>query len=113
MFESKSIDNDVKDVLNSRFTLVEHIINDSVKNKKKIIEDRANLQVYKKQDKDVRLLPQGSCRAKFNKKYTNLNNSQKNLLKEYINNVNNTSKFVDYYRGRNEKTRFFLIRRIY
>ena len=41
MFESKNIDNaDVKDVLNSRFTLVEHIINDSVKNKKKIIEDR-------------------------------------------------------------------------
>ena len=56
MFESKNIDNaDVKDVLNSRFTLVEHIINDSVKNKKKIIEDRA-LQAYKKQDKDVRLL---------------------------------------------------------
>ena len=32
----------------------------------------------------------------FNKKYTNLNDSQKSLLREYINNVNNTSKFKDY-----------------
>jgi len=103
VFESKSIDNaDVKDVLNSRFTLVEHIINDSVKNKKKIIEDRA-LQAYKKQDKDVRLLAYKVLVEQFNKKYTNLNNSQKNLLKEYINNVNNTSKFVDYYRGEMKK----------
>ena len=55
---------DVKDVLNSRFTLVEHIINDSVKNKKKIIEDRKQFKVHKKQDKDVRLLlAQGSCRT--------------------------------------------------
>ncbi len=103
VFESKSIDNaDVKDVLNSRFTLVEHIINDSVKNKKKIIEDRA-LQAYKKQDKDVRLLAYKVLVEQFNKKYTNLNNSQKNLLKEYINNVNNTSKFVDYYKGEMKK----------
>ena len=103
VFESKSIDNaDVKDVLNSRFTLVEHIINDSVKNKKKIIEDRA-LQAYKKQDKDVRLLAYKVLVEQFNKKYTNLNNSQKNLLKEYVNNVNNTSKFVDYYRGEMKK----------
>jgi hypothetical protein len=32
----------------------------------------------------------------FNQKYNNLNDKQKNLLKEYINNVNNTSKFRDY-----------------
>jgi hypothetical protein len=32
----------------------------------------------------------------FNKKYTNLDDSQKNLLKEYINNISNTTKFIDY-----------------
>ena len=32
----------------------------------------------------------------FNKKYTNLDDSQKNLLKEYINNITNTTKFKDY-----------------
>ena len=33
----------------------------------------------------------------FNKKYTTLDESQKGLLREYINNVTNTSKFNEYY----------------
>ena len=33
----------------------------------------------------------------FNKKHNKLNESQKALLKEYINNVSNTSKFKEYY----------------
>lgn len=103
VFESKSVENaDVRDVLNSRFTLIEHIINTSVKNKERIIEDRA-LQSYKKQEKDVRLLTYKILVEQFNKKYTKLDTSQKDLLKEYINNVNNTSKFVDYYKGEMKK----------
>ena len=103
VFESKSIENaDVRDVLNSRFTLIEHIISTSVKNKERIIEDRA-LQSYKKQEKDVRLLTYKILVEQFNKKYTTLDTAQKDLLKEYINNVNNTSKFVDYYKGEMKK----------
>tara|TARA_B100000683_G_C12407872_1_gene522480 strand:- start:254 stop:1120 length:867 start_codon:yes stop_codon:yes gene_type:complete len=103
VFESKSIENaDVRDVLNSRFTLIEHIISTSVKNKERIIEDRA-LQSYKKQEKDVRLLTYKILVEQFNKKYTKLDTAQKDLLKEYINNVNNTSKFVDYYKGEMKK----------
>ena len=30
---------------------------------------------------------------KFNKKYTNLSKEQKNILKEYINNISNTNNF--------------------
>ena len=33
----------------------------------------------------------------FNKKHQKLNESQKALLKNYINNVSNTSKFTEYY----------------
>ena len=33
----------------------------------------------------------------FNKKYTTLDKSQKGLLREYINNVTNTSKFNEYF----------------
>ena len=33
----------------------------------------------------------------FNKKYTNLDTSQKGLLREYINNITNTSKFGTYF----------------
>jgi aspartate ammonia-lyase len=32
----------------------------------------------------------------FNKKYNNLSVGQKNLLKEYINNINNTGKLKEY-----------------
>ena len=32
----------------------------------------------------------------FNKKYSNLDDNQKVLLKEYINNMTNTTKFTDY-----------------
>jgi hypothetical protein len=40
----------------------------------------------------------------FNKKYTNLDDSQKGLLKEYINNVTNTSKFNEYFESELIKT---------
>ena len=60
------------------------------------------LQSYKKQEKDVRLLTYKILVEQFNKKYTTLD-QQKDLLKEYINNVNNTSKFVDYYKGEMKK----------
>tara|TARA_Y100000361_G_scaffold153122_1_gene174154 strand:+ start:829 stop:1695 length:867 start_codon:yes stop_codon:yes gene_type:complete len=97
IFESKNVENfDIKDNLNARFTLVEHIINDSIKNKSKLVEDRA-IQQYQKQEKDVRLLSYKILVETFNKKYTTLNANQKGLLKEYINNINNTSKFKDYY----------------
>jgi hypothetical protein len=54
------------------------------------------IETYKQQDKDLRLLTYKILVETFNKKYTNLDNSQKNLLKEYINNISNTTKFVDY-----------------
>ena len=54
------------------------------------------VEANKKQDKDIRLLTYKILVESFNKKYNNLNDAQKNLLKEYINNVNNTSKFKDF-----------------
>ncbi len=40
----------------------------------------------------------------FNKKYTNLNESQKGLLREYINNITNTSNFNEYFESELIKT---------
>jgi hypothetical protein len=53
--------------------------------------------MYKKQDKDIRLLTYKILVETFNKKYTNLDSKQKEVLREYINNINNTSKFKDYF----------------
>ena len=100
IFEAKKVEQfDIKDNLNARFTLVEHIINDSIKNKEKLVEDRT-IEMYKKQEKDMRMLSYRILIESFNKKYTKLDSSQKSLLKEYINNINNTSKFKEYFNSR-------------
>ena len=96
VFESKKADNyDIKDVFNSKVTLIENIIaRPSTKTNK--VEDTKLIESYKQQDKDLRLLTYKILVETFNKKYTNLDANQKNLLKEYINNISNTSKFKDY-----------------
>jgi hypothetical protein len=96
VFESKKSENyDIKDVFNSKVTLIENIIaRPSIKTNK--VEDTKLIESYKQQDKDLRLLTYKILVETFNKKYTNLDSKQKNLLKEYINNISNTSKFKDY-----------------
>ena len=84
-----------KDIVNSKFTIVENMINSSIENKDKKINDRV-LEEYRKQDEEVRMLSYKMLVENFNKKYKNLSEAQKNLLKEYINNINNTGKLKDY-----------------
>jgi len=95
IFESKKMNNyDIKDVFNSKITLIESITsNPAVKTQSK--KDKL-VESYKKQDKDLRLLTYKILVEQFNKKYSNLNESQKSLLKEYINNLTNTTGFKSY-----------------
>ena len=95
LFEGKKNDIlEVKEAFDSKQTIIEHISNSTpaLKQKEeKLVED------YKKQEKDLRLLTYKILVETFNKKYTNLNDAQKSLLREYINNITNTSKFGEYY----------------
>lgn len=84
-----------KDIVNSKFTIVENMINSSIENKDKKVNDRV-LEEYRKQDEEVRMLSYKMLVENFNKKYNNLSVAQKNLLKEYINNINNTGKLKEY-----------------
>jgi len=84
-----------KDIVNSKFTVVENMINSSIENKDKKLNDRV-FEEYKKQDEEVRMLSYKMLVENFNKKYNNLSARQKNLLKEYINNINNTGKLKEY-----------------
>ena len=95
IFEAKIQDvTNVKDVFDDKITLVEHISTTATSIKK--IEDKL-METYKNQEKDLRLLTYKILVETFNSKYTNLNDDQKGLLREFINNVNNTSKFGEYY----------------
>ena len=103
LFEGKKNDVlDIKDVFDSKLTLVEHISSNS-QTTLKAKEDKL-VEEYRKQEKDLRLLTYKILVETFNKKYTNLNDNQKSLLREYINNVNNTSKFNEYYESELIKT---------
>jgi len=78
------------ELVNSRFTIIEHIVD-----RKKLKTDGDKTQKlineYAKQDESVRLLAYRLLVDKFNEKYKNLSDKQKNVLKEYINNVSNTT----------------------
>ena len=50
----------------------------------------------KKQEKDLRILAYSTIVEKKKKKYSNLTEKQKTLIKEYINNISNTNKLREY-----------------
>ena len=67
-------------IVNSKVTILEHITNKKSSNGK-IQEQMMN--EYGKSDKDLRLLAYQILVDKFNKKYKNLDESQRKLLKNY------------------------------
>ena len=83
------------DIVNSRFTIAESIINSSIQNKDARIKD-AVLEEYRKQDEDLRAVSYKILVESFNNKYKNLTSEQKSLLREYINNINNTGKLNEH-----------------
>ena len=94
MFQSETSDIEFKldEVVNSKFTVLEHIT--SKKITKKEIKEKV-INEYGKSDKDLRLLYEILV-DKFNKKYKKLDESQKSLLKKYINNISNTNSLRGY-----------------
>ena len=97
LFENESI-KDVVDTIeetDSKITILENITQSNISDKKsqnKVVES------YSTEESDVRLLTYQLLVDKFNEKYSTLNESQKNLLREYINNLSNTNslrEFID------------------
>lgn len=84
----------IRDVANARFTLIEHL-SAPVKKQAQAREDEL-LQEYKSQTEDLRLLTYKLLIDRFNQKYSNLNDKQQSLLREFINNVSTTNSLVDY-----------------
>jgi len=97
IFEAKNMgDYDVKDIFNSKITLIENITSKQSVIVEKSDDAKKLVESYKKQDKDLRLLTYKILVESFNKKYSNLDESQKELLKQFINNITNTTKFKEY-----------------
>lgn len=80
------------EIVNSKYTIIEHITG------KEIIKEEISeeLKTFISEDKDVRLTAYKYLVNKFNDKYSTLDTKQKNLLREYINNVSSTDELTKY-----------------
>jgi hypothetical protein len=91
IFEYAEADNPV-DFTNAKYTLAEHVLSKPAT--KTIVSE--NTQALSQQNEDVRLLTYKILVDKYNEKYDNLNVRQKTLLREYINNVSNSTTLKGY-----------------
>ena len=80
------------EIVNSKYTIIEHITGKEII-KEEISED---LKTFINADKDIRLTAYKYLVNKFNDKYKDLDTKQKNLLREYINNVSSTEDLTKY-----------------
>ena len=84
---------DPKGSVESRFTILENITSKKVTPEQK---ESKVIQEFEKSEKDLRLLSYQIMVDRFNSKYKNLNSMQRNLLKEFINNISNTNSLREF-----------------
>jgi len=86
--------------IDDRYTIVEHLTSKVVK---RVDSSDKKIAQFRKQDKDLRLLSYEILVVRFNTKYSNLSAAQRNLLKEYINNVSNTNSLKEFVESESTK----------
>ena len=89
----------------STFSIIEHITRN--KTKPKNAESKV-ISEFKNEDKDVRLMSYQLMVDNFNGRYKKLNSMQRNLLKEYINNISNTNSLREFIDGEVKKVKQIL-----
>lgn len=97
------------EIVTSRFTLVEFITSKPSNGKtvrSQLVED------YSKYDKDVRKLAYKIMIDKFNEKYQDLGVREKNLLREYINNIADSPRMKEFLNGELKKIKTSLSKKI-
>lgn len=85
--------NDTKQIITNKLSLLEHITKETLTERKvasKVVEE------FMKEDKEIRVLAYRILVEKFNEKYSSLSAEQRDLLKEYINNISDTKKLKTY-----------------
>jgi hypothetical protein len=80
-------------VIENKVTLLEHITRKEIN--KENVTDRV-MEEYLSMDKGTRILVYKTLLERFNSKYNNMSNTQKSVLKEYINNISNTVKLREF-----------------
>jgi hypothetical protein len=81
-------------IVNNKMTILEHLSSNDIKEEK---VEADVLQEFQSYDKDTRMLTYRILMENFNGKYTNLYNSQKEILRQYINSVDSTPVLREFY----------------
>jgi hypothetical protein len=80
-------------IIDNKITLLEHITRKEIN--KEGVKDRV-MEEFANMDKGSRILAYRMLLEKFNSKYATLSDRQKLTLKEFINNITNTTKLRDF-----------------
>jgi len=85
---SKEAKFDVKEIFQAKNCIIENISNS---HKNNLTESEDLIKFYQQQNEDIRLLSYKILVDGLNKKYKILDDDQKTILREYINNISNTN----------------------
>ena len=80
-------------IIDNKVTLLEHITRKEIN--KESVKDRV-MEEFASMDKGSRILAYRMLLEKFNSKYATLSDRQKLILKEFINNITNTTKLREF-----------------
>lgn len=92
-------------IIDNKVTLLEHLTKAPIERDE--VKDDI-LEEFKSYDKDVRTLTYRIMLEKFNDKYSDLNNAQKNILKEFIESVDSTAYLKTFYNTEIQKIKSVL-----
>ena len=94
LLESNYVDGVVNatQLVNNRITVLEHITPNPVN----LLEEDSEVSEFLKEDKEIKILGYKILVERFNEKYSTLSAEQKDLLKEYINNISDTVQLKNY-----------------
>ena len=88
---------DSSQLIENKITLLEHLTKQEVK--EEVVKEDV-LKEFQTYDKDLRILTYKVLLEKFNFKYENLSEEQKQVLKEFINSVDSTPGLRDFYNSK-------------
>lgn len=93
-------------LIQNKVTILEHLSKPTIQTETVIDEV---LEELNSTDKDIKMLTYRIMVEKFNGKYDNLSSSQKSILKEYINSIDNTTRLKEFYVKRTREIKQELI----
>ena len=85
---------ETEEIINNKVTILECLTERPI-SQKKVKQDL--VEEFSKYDKDLRVLTYKVMLEKFNGKYANLNKGQKEVLKEFMNSIDNTPRLKEIY----------------